>query len=333
MGKILTQEEIDLLLGSATELRKETVRAAPAMPAMSSVTYDFRRPDRVSKEQLRALHLLHDRFARNVSASLSAYLRTVTDISIVSVEQLTYAEFLMSLPDPTAFYALGLAPVDGVGALELNPALAFTMIDRILGGTGKGVQLTRALTEIEQNVVDGIIKLVLENLSDSWKSIHEVQFRISGRETRPQMLQVAAPNETVLLLVFDVRIGEARGMLNFCLPAATIEAFGDVFSQGWYRSRREPSAYQRAVLLGSLSRVKVPVTALLEVSMTGREVVQLKPGDVLSLGRPVTHPVKVRVGSTTKYAGRLVRHGSRVAVAVTEGPGAATQRARQAQGA
>lgn len=335
MGKILTQEEIDLLLGSATELRKEATPAVQAMPALSSVTYDFRRPDRVSKEQLRALHLLHDRFARNVSASLSAYLRTVTDISIVSVEQLTYAEFLMSLPDPTAFYALGLSPVDGVGALELNPTLAFTMIDRILGGTGKGVQLSRALTEIEQNVVDGIIKLVLENLSDTWKSIHEVQFRISGRETRPQMLQVAAPNETVLLLVFDVRIGEARGMLNFCLPAATIEAFGDVFSQGWYRSRREPSSIQRAALLNSLSRVKVPVTALLEVSMTGREVVQLKAGDVVSLGRPATHPVKVRVGNTTKYAGRLVRHGSRVAVAVSEGPGAATaaRRVRQSQGA
>ncbi|MDO8834253.1 MAG: hypothetical protein Q7V01_01600, partial [Vicinamibacterales bacterium] len=162
MAKILTQEEIDLLLGSATELRKEEP-PAPTMQTVNSVAYDFRRPDRVSKEQIRALQLMHDRFARNVSASLSAYLRTVTDMSIVSVEQLTYSEFLMSLPDPTAFYALGMSPLDGVGALELNPAVAFMMIDRILGGSGKGVQLTRALTEIEQNVVDGIIKLILEN--------------------------------------------------------------------------------------------------------------------------------------------------------------------------
>lgn len=330
MGKILTQEEIDLLLGSASELRKEVPTAS--MSSVNSVTYDFRRPDRVSKEQLRSLHLLHDRFARNVSASLSAYLRTVTDISIVSVEQLTYAEFLMSLPDPTAFYALTLSPMDGVAALELNPTLAFTMIDRILGGSGKGVQLSRALTEIEQNVVDGIIKLILENLSESWKSIHEVQFRITGRETRPQMLQVAAPNETVLLLVFDVRLGDVRGMLNFCLPAATIEAFGDVFTQGWYRSRREPATWQRDALIRSLGRVRMPVTALLEISMSGREVVQLRPGDILSLGRPVSHPVKVRVGATTKYAGRLVRHGSRVAVAISDGPGA-NGRSRDGQGA
>jgi flagellar motor switch protein FliM len=332
MAKILTQEEIDLLLGSATELRKEDA-PAPVMTSVNSVAYDFRRPDRVSKEQIRALQLMHDRFARNVSASLSAYLRTVTDMSIVSVEQLTYSEFLMSLPDPTAFYALGMSPLDGVGALELNPALAFTMIDRILGGSGKGVQLSRALTEIEQNVVDGIIKLILENLSESWKTVHEVQFRITGRETRPQMLQVAAPNETVLLLVFDVRVGEVRGMLNFCLPAATIEAFGDVFTQGWYRSRREPSAQQREALLKSLGRVKMPVTALLEVSMSGREVVQIRPGDILSLGRPITQPVKVRVGSTTKFAGRLARHGSRVAVAITGAPGSAAARPAGAQGA
>jgi len=332
MGKILTQEEIDLLLGSASELRRE-VPARPSMASVHSVAYDFRRPDRVSKEQLRSLHLLHERFARNASSSLSAYLRTMTDISIVSVEQLTYAEFLMSLPDPTAFYALTLSPVDGVAALELNPTLAFTMIDRILGGTGKGVQLARALTEIEQNVVDGIIKLILENLSESWKTIHEVQFRITGRETRPQMLQVAAPNETVLLLVFDIRLGDVRGMLNFCLPAATIEAFGDVFTQGWYRSRREASGLQRDALMRSLGRVRVPVTALLEVSMSGREVVRLRPGDVMSLGRPVSQPIKVRVGGSTKFAGRLVRHGSRVAVAIAEGPGSTASRLRDVQGA
>jgi flagellar motor switch protein FliM len=110
-------------------------------------------------------------------------------------------------------------------------------------------------------------------------------------------------------------------MLNFCLPAATVEAFGDLFTQGWYRSRREPSAAQRDALFRSLGRVPMPVTAFLETAMTAREVVQLAPGDVISLGRQITHPVKVRVGATTKYAGRLVRHGTRVAIAVTDAPG------------
>ncbi len=137
MGKILSQEEIDALLGSS-----RTVEVAPATGprADAAITYNFRRPDRVSKEQIRSLHFLHDRFARNVSTSLSAYLRAVTEVSIVSVEQFTYSEFLMSLPDPTAFYGLSLQPAEGLGALELNPVVAFTMIDRMLGGSGQRVR-------------------------------------------------------------------------------------------------------------------------------------------------------------------------------------------------
>ena len=327
MGKILSQEEIDLLLGSANELRKEQAAEAPSI---NSVTYDFRRPNRMSKEQVRSLQLLHDRFGRNVSSSLSAYLRSVTEVSIVSVEQLSYAEFLMSVPDPTAFYAITMAPLDGVSALELNPAIAFTMIDRMLGGTGRGIHLTRALTEIEQNVVDAIIKLILENLAETWRSIQEVQFKISGRETRPQMLQVAAPNEAVLLLVFEVKICDSRGMLNFCVPASTMESVGDVFAQNWFRSRREPTATQRQHLVQSLGRVQMPLTAMLDLSLSARDLLDLRPGDILSLGRPASHPVRLRVGSSVKFTGHLVRHGEHAAVAMASGAGAP---APQTQGA
>ena len=128
--------------------------------------YNFRRPDRVSKEQLRSLHFLHDRFALNLSTSLSAFLRAMTEVSIVSVEQFAYSEFLMSLPDPTAFYAVAMPPLDGVGALELNPSVAFTMVDRMLGGTGQTPAPNRALTEIEQNVLDSVVKLLLEHLTE-----------------------------------------------------------------------------------------------------------------------------------------------------------------------
>lgn len=154
MGKILSQEEIDALLGSAREIEREASREPAEVAGSEATLYNFRRPDRVSKEQIRSLHFLHDRFARNVATSLSAYLRSATDVNVVSVEQFTYSEFLMSLPDPTAFYALSLQPIDGLGALELNPSIAFAMIDRMLGGTGRPPSLSRALTEIEQNVVD-----------------------------------------------------------------------------------------------------------------------------------------------------------------------------------
>ena len=321
MGKILSQEEIDLLLGSAADIERATSNreASRSLPA---VAYDFRRPDRVSKEQLRSIHFMHDRFARNLSASLSAYLRTVTEIAIVSVEQFSYSEVLMSLPDPTAFYAISMEPLDGFGALEINPSVAFTMIDRMLGGTGQGIDVSRALTEIEQHVVDAVVKIILENLAETWRSIQEIHFRVHGRETRPQMLQVAAPNEAVLLLVFDLRLGDVRGMLNLCVPAAIIETVGDAFTQSWYRARREPNGTEQVRLRQSLGAMAMGIEAVVQTTLPARELLRLKPGSVLSLGLAASQPVKVKVGRLVKFTGRLVKHGASIGVSVTQGPAA-----------
>jgi flagellar motor switch protein FliM len=303
MGKILSQEEIDALLGSAREIEREATREPAEAAASEATLYNFRRPDRVSKEQIRSLHFLHDRFARNVATSLSAYLRSATDVSVVSVEQFTYSEFLMSLPDPTAFYALSLPPIDGLGALELNPSIAFAMIDRMLGGTGRPPSLSRALTEIEQNVVDSVVKLILENLTEAWAPIINVHFRIHGRETRPQMLQVAAPNEVFILLVFDIKIAETRGMLNLCVPAAV----GASFAQGWHGTHRDPTSLERRRLFENLGRVPIKISASIGTMLEARELVALKPGDCLSLGRSVREPIEVYAGSVVKYKGRPVR--------------------------
>lgn len=308
MTKILSQEEIDSLLNSAAAAGEDHDELGGRD---GIVPYNFRRPDRISKEQLRSLHFLHDRFARNAGASLSAYLRTVVDMSIMSVEQFTYSEFLLSLPDPTAYYSVALEP-GGLAGLELNPNVAFTMIDRMLGGSGKNASVNRAFTEIEQNVTDSAIKLLLENLADTWATVADINFRIYGRETRPQMLQVAAPNEVVLLLSFDVRIGETRGMLNICIPASTLEASGAQFTQSWNRTQRQPTADDRAVLLAALASVPLPVDAQIETQLTARELLDLRPGDVVSLGCPATDALAVHISGTPKFRGRPAMVGPHV---------------------
>ena len=301
MSKILSQDEIDALLTSAADLEKSPAGDLLPLDGESVIVYNFRRPDRVNKEQIRSLHFLHDRFARNISTSLSAYLRTVTDVNVTSVEQFTYSEFLMSLPDPTAFYAISLTPLEGLGALELNPAVAFSMIDRMLGGSGKGMAPTRGLTEIEHNVIDGVVKLVLEHLTETWRNIVEVRFRVNGRDTRPQMLQVAAPNEVVVLIGFDIRIGDARGMLNFCLPATAIETVGDQFTHTWYRSHREPTLDDRQQFWRTLGHLPVDVTATVSTTLPARDVLELAPGDVIALDHRVTDPLQIRVCDTVKF--------------------------------
>lgn len=317
MSKVLSQAEIDALLTSAAGLAQSSRADVPAAGS-DAPAYNFRRPDRVSKDQIRSLHFLHDRFARTIATSLSAYLRCVTDVAVVSVEQVTYADFLQSLPDPTAYYAVSLAPHEGMGALELNPAIAFAMIDRMLGGSGRGTAPTRGLTEIEQHVVDGVVRLLLEHLADTWKSVVDVRFRVSGRDTRPQMLQVAAPNEVVVIVCFEIGIGDASGMLNFCLPASMVETVGEVFTHSWHRAQRPVTAAATDDVRQLLRRVPMTVTATVETRLSARDVLDLEPGDVISLGHRVTDAIDGRVNDLTRFKVSPSMVGGRAGVRVRE---------------
>ena len=280
------------------------------------VPYNFRRPDRVSREQMHSLQFLHDRFARNVATSLSAYLRTVVELSVVSVEQGSYAEFLTSVSDPTAFYALSINPFQELGALEITPPVAFAMIDRMLGGGGRIVSFNRALTEIEQNVIDSVVKLVLAGLTETWKPIVDLTFGIRARETRPQMLRVSAPNEVVVMIVFDIKVSEARGTISLCIPSDIVEQVGASFAHVWKRQRRDLTDQERAWLLASLGAVPVPVVPLIHTKLSANDVLALQVGDVLSLALPVAHAIDLQVGGIPKLRGHLAVGGGRLRVQI-----------------
>jgi flagellar motor switch protein FliM len=285
-------------------------RRASDSVASGAIRYNFRRPDRVSKEQMRSLQFMHDRFARTVSTSLSVYLRAVTELTVASVEQFAYSEFLLSLADPTAFYALAIPPLGELGALEINPSVAFPMFDRMLGGEGRTAPPGRALTDIEQHVADSVVKVLLEALTETWRPIVDVRFEIRGRDTRPQMLQVAAANETVLMIAFDMAVGDARGTVNLCLPVTIVEATGRGLAQAWHRQPQEPSAAERQWLRDHLASAQMPITASIESRLTARDLADVQPGEVVSLGIPAHRPVNVHVGRTLKFKGRLaIEHG------------------------
>ena len=190
----------------------------------------------------------------------------------------------MSLSDPTAFYAVSMRPLDGLGALELNPSVAFTMIDRMLGGSGRGVAVNRALTEIEQNVIDGVVKLILENLTETWRGIVDVQFRIRGRETRPQMLQVAAPNEVVLLMSFEIRIGDIRGVLNICYPGRQHRGGQRQLHPLLAADAARDDAGEQVALDENVGRVTVTLTAGIEATIGAGDFLRLQVGDIVGLG-------------------------------------------------
>lgn len=302
MSRILSQDEIDALLSVAAGTGRPRPRAATPGPL---VRYNFRRPDRVSKPQMHALQFLHERAARNLSTALSAYLRTTITLSVASVEQFAYQEFLSSLSDPTAFYSLNIAPFEEPGAIEINAPIAFAMIDRMLGGSGQPASVNRPLTEIEQNIVDEPVKLLLDGLAEAWRAVTHLTFGIRGRETRPQMLQVAASNEIVCAVMFDVSIGDVRGAINLCIPTHVVETAGTQFSGVWQRQRRELTPTERGWLDENLGRVPVPVVPLIRTRLKTGAVLALTVGEVVSLPLSAESPLDIHVGGIRKLTGRL----------------------------
>lgn len=284
--------------------------------------YNFRRPDRISREQIHSLHYLHDRFARSAGTSLSTYLRTVLEMSLVGVEQRSYAEFVAKLTDPTAFYALAIPPFAELGALEITPNIAFAMIDRMLGGGGAALDTTRALTEIEQHVVDSVVKLLLEGLTETWKPVVELAFGIRGRETRPQLLKVAAPNEVIIMLVFDVRMNDVRGTVHLCLPEAIVEATSSQVAQAWQRHRRDLTVDERGWLTQSLEQIPVTVVPEIVTQLPAADIAAMAVGDVIALGVPTDQPVDLRIGGVPKLRARLTVEQGRLMARVESRQGA-----------
>ncbi len=186
--------------------------------------YDWKRPEKLTSDQLRALESLHEGFARNLGASLSVLLRTIADVRLEVVDQLTYSEFIMSIPNPTCFALLSCEPLEGNIILEVNPSIVFPIFDRLMGGGWPATALPeRALTDIEWRLMSTILARTTEHLSSTWGEIKKVDFKVVTTESNPQLMQIVAPNEPVVLICFDMTMENHGGLLNLCIPISVIE--------------------------------------------------------------------------------------------------------------
>jgi flagellar motor switch protein FliM len=301
VNRQLSQQEIDAVFETMQDHRKDTPAAK----------FDFRRPDRIPKSQVRAIHLLHDTFVRNLVSSLSAYLRSYLTVNLVSVEQLSYAEFLDGLPSPTCMVSLGLAPYDGNGVLEINPSLVFPILEMLMGGTGKssaGIQ--RDITEIEQKLLDGLFRIILHDLREAWKGVTDVDFTIESLETEPQLLHILAPNEAVVAVGVEIRIGETVGMMNIAMPSIVIKMMRQKFDQQWSVRKTHASAGEQARVLRLLREASLTLEARLEgPTLTVRDLLALTEGHLLTFDFPVDRPVELLVNDEHKFAGQVVNTG------------------------
>lgn len=317
--RILSQQEVDALL-SAIDSGEVEVTPETAEPAPGAVPYDFKRPERVPREQLRALETLHELYARGLQSALAGMLRAGVEVRVAGVDQLTYLEFVGSLPNPTAFTVLSAEPLGGSFILEINPSVAFPIVERLLGSGQLGrSQPERPLTRIEWNLIDTVVARALDLMKELWAPIAPVTFRVTAREANPRLMQVLSPNESVVSVAFEVAIGGQKGAVNLCIPVVAIEGHLEgISSHVWLSSRKESSAPgQETAITRQLAPAGVRVTAHLPVEeMELRALESLGPGDVLVTGHPAAAPLLVSLEGRPKFRGTVGRWKDRVAVRI-----------------
>ena len=312
---LLSQDEIDNVFRRVQDRNVENDMSKRAQP------YDFRRPDRIAKDQLRSIHLLHENFARSLASSLSAYLRAYVMVNLVSVEQLSFMEFSQCLPSPTCIIVLGMRPFDGNAVLEINPSLVFPILEMLLGGTGKptGSKIMREITEIEQSILEAVYRIILHDLKDSWRQVTSMGFSIDSHETEPSRLQFLAPNEAVVAISLEIRIGESAGMMNIGIPSIIIKMLRQKFDQGWSNRRTAASEEEQARVLRLIRPARVHVDARLQgPTLRMEDLLELKEGDLLVFDYSATKPINLLINGKLKYVGNVVSAGNKRAVQLTE---------------
>lgn len=319
MADILSQEEIDALLEVVEEDGDtEYVETNEAGDERQIILYDFKRPNRVSKEQLRAVKGIHDKMARNLAAQISSIMRSIVEIQLHSVDQMTYGEFLMSLPSPTSFNVFSIKPLDGSCVIEINPSIAFPMIDRLLGGLGESFESTRELTDIELNLLDAILRIVMQRLKEAWGPITEMYPVVETKESSPNVVQVVSQNEIVIMVVMEIIIGNSSGMINLCYPVIYLEPIlSRLANRDIMLGETSAKKSRNKELKALVSRAEVFTEAMIgEADLSVGELLDLEAGDVIRLNRVADDHAIVSIDKKDLFLAEIGLHRFRKSIKI-----------------
>lgn len=319
MSDILSQSEIDALLSAistgemdAEELKKEEKEKRVRV-------YDFKRALRFSKDQIRSLTRIYENYARLLTSYFSAQLRTYVQISVASVDQLPYEEFIRSIPSITILNIVEAPPLDGRLIIEINPNVAYAMLDRLLGGAGTSMNKIENLTEIETTLMRRLFERSLGALKEAWSSVADVKPKMLEFETNPQFLQLVSPNETVIVISLSTMIGKSSGMINLCLPHVVLEPVIQKLSMHYWMNEKKYDATKKeyAVLRSNVENSIVEVKAKLGDSrITIQELLNLDVGDVIKLREHVGDPIVIDVGGYPKFLAQPGKRHRQMAVQI-----------------
>jgi flagellar motor switch protein FliM len=310
MADILSQDEIDALLDVVDDPADAPVSAKELNDDRQIMLYDFKRPNRVSKEQLRAIRGIHDKIARNIASEMSTMLRSIIEIQLQSVDQMTYGEFLMSLPSPTSFNVFSMRPLDGSAILEINPSILFPMVDRLLGGKGESYDIERELTDIELTLLDNVLKVIMQKLRESWEPIIKIMPVVESKESSPNVIQIVAQNEIVIMIVLEITIGETSGMINLAYPVIHLESIlSRLANKDLMLGERNIKKSRNIELKELIKRADMSIEAILgETNLSFKKILDLKVGDTIRLKQPSSNKAALSIDGKKIFEAQMGIH-------------------------
>ncbi len=322
MADVMSQNEIDSLLSalSSGEVDVEEMKQQESEEEEIK-TYDFRRPDKLSKEQMRTLQMIHENLARLLTTTLSTRLRSMVNFEVASIEQLSYEEFIRSLPQPTIIGICEMEPFTGQFIFEVNPDVGFAIIDRLFGGNGQPIGSSRAFTDIEQVVFKKVLRWFLQAIPEAWENIIRVTPRLQEIESNPQFTQIVPNNDMTIIITLSAQIANSDGLINICIPYILLEPVVDRLSaQHWFASAREEQTAQHIeTLKKKIKKAKLGLQAeLAQTELTVRDLLYLQPGDVVRLDRKADEKIDIRIGNNVKYRGVAGTQKKHRAVKITD---------------
>ncbi len=295
----LSQEEIDAAF--------QNTNAGSEQPSGNAApVYDFRKPDRIPKSQLRAISFLHENLVRSITSSLSGYLRSFVSGNLISVEQIPYGDFQEALPECTCMIPLTLTPRNGNAILEINPSLIFPILELLLGGkNASGSQQKRELTEMERHLLENIFKLIARDIENAWKTVSEVECRVTSAETGRQLLRALIPTEAVVAVGMEFRIDQHVGMINLAIPSMLVKTMVQKFDRQWSSSVELTTEGQRRNLQ-SLKKARVMFEPQVVSRLTVRDLLGLRKGATVVLDHTMGSPVLSAANGKIKFTGRII---------------------------
>ena len=306
MADVLDQNEIDSLLSALSSGDVDMEEMKKESEEEQVKKYDFHHPNKLSKEQMRTLEMVHENMARILTTILSTKLRSMVDFEVASIEQLSYEEFIRSLPQPTIIGIAEMSPLEGQFIYEINPDIGFTIIDRLFGGMGEPMDSVRTFTDIEKVVLQKVLSWFLGGLPEAWENIIELKPRLREIESNPQFTQVVPSNDMTIIITISAKIANSEGLINICIPYIMLEPIvSRLNAQQWFAStRKEQTKRHINNLKKRIKKASLNLHAELgSTQLTVNDLLHLAEGDVIRLDKAANEHIDVRVGDKLKYQG------------------------------